>query len=337
MGIKPIDISALSCAASMGAAGGIGPSASDVAAGMMSPHHSTQKFDESFRSTKDRSEELERVMEIRSDVKQSWRVSGADMAGNVAIKDYTSSQAMAVMGRFAGLLKAYSTSSDQNVIRLFNNFLASDEILAGHIEIPGASSLMQLSWSAFLDGRMPAYRVIGYLNEVARIGALLASGRRITAIGVEMPEITLKMWSTFICRTNKVIRPKLQTLRPEVDAIEGDRKAIEIKSASFAKRPFREYALKLLEQGDTPEHPVMITEESGTSRRAILSAIRFVNQLIYIKALMEGSEIDRYEYLLTSVKRVPDPIASAAYALLGEDNFRIVQYDHMFSDKGIVI
>jgi hypothetical protein len=337
MGIKPTNTAALSTVASLSAIANTEASVFEGVADNLYPDDATRHDTESFRSLEVRSEEFEKVMAIRSELKERWRLTAAATAGKGPMKHDTSNQAMVVMGRFTGLLSAYSALPDHNVIRLFNDFLAADEVLANNIEIPGASALIGLSWSAFLDERAPAHRVAGYLNEVARIGALLASGRRITGIGVEMPEITLRMWSTFISRTNNVIRPKFQTLRPEVDAIEDERKAIEIKNASFAKRTFREYALKLLEQGDAPKHPVMISEECGISRRAILSAIRFINQLIYFKALIEGSEIDRYEYLLTSVKRIPDPIVSAAYAFMGEDNFRIIQYDHMFSNDGIVI
>jgi hypothetical protein len=252
--------------------------------------------------------------------------------------DYrTAEQGMIALSPLLGLLEAYSESSDENIIRLFDGFLSAEETLGKHAHIPGIEGLVRLAWRAFLNGRTPPFRVTGYLNEVARIGALLASGRRITGVGVEMPKITVRAWSGRINRSSPVIWPKKHTLRPEIDVMEEGRKGIEIKHASFAKRTFREYTLKLLEQGIEPRDPIRIPEGRKVSPRLIEGAIRFVNQMIYYRKLMDGGHLDKVEYLLTSVKRVPEEITSAAHAFLGEENFRFIQYDGMFSNEGTVI
>jgi hypothetical protein len=298
----------------------------------------TPHVTEGFRSIYDvPPEELDRVTEIRSDIRESWRKIPVAFVGKGPLGPETIREGRVVLSRFTGLLEAYPNLTDENLIRMFDNFIRAEDIVNKGEDIPGAESIVHLAWSTFMNCRAPAYRVAGFLNEIARIGAFMASGKRITAVGAEMPEMTLKAWSTHLNRTDGMIRPKVHTLRPEVDAIEDGRKAIEIKSVSFAKRTFREYALKLLEQGDAPEHPVMISANLGTSHRSILGAIRFVNQLLYYRKILEIPPLERLEYHLTSVKRIPDSIISAAYGFMGEDYFRMIQYDHMFSDDGIVL
>jgi hypothetical protein len=282
-------------------------------------------------------EDLDRVTEIRSDIRDSWQRIPVAFAGKGPLSSDTIREANMVLSRCTGLLGAYPNLADENLIRMFDNFLTAEEKIGGSIGIPGAESIVHLAWSEFMNWRAPAHRVAGFLNEIARIGALMASGRRITAVGMELPEMTLKAWSTHLNRTDGMIRPKVHTLRPEVDAIEDGRKAIEIKNASLTKKTFRKYVLMLLEQGAAPGYPVRISEGERESHRQILSAIRFVNQLIYYRGILESSPLHMVEYHMTSVKRVPDSIISAAYGFMGDDSFKMIQYDHMFSDDGIVL
>jgi len=297
-----------------------------------------QHVTESFRNVSDQAPvELERMVSVRNQVKERWRMVPTSFAENGPMDYRTAEQGMIALSPLTGLLEAYSESSDENIIRLFDGFLAAEETLGKHAHIPGIETIVRLAWRAFLNGRTPPFRVTGYLNEVARIGALLASGRRITGVGVEMPEITVRAWSSRINRSSRIIWPKKLTLRPEIDVLEEGKKGIEIKYASFAKRTFREYTLRLFEQGVDPKDPIRIPEERKVSPRLIESAIRFVNQLIYYRELMDGGHLEKMEYLLTSVKRVPEELSSAVYAFLGEENFRFIQYDGMFSREGTVI
>ena len=291
-----------------------------------------------FRSIYDvPSEEITRITEIRSDIRERWKKVPVAFAGMAPLRSDTIREPNMVLSRFPGLLEAYPHLTDESLIRVFNNFLTAEEKIGENIDVPGAEPLIHLAWSEFMNADARAHRVAGFLNEVARIGALMAAGRDITAIGAEMPETTFKGWSTHLSRIDGMIRPKTMTFRPEVDAIEDGRKAIEVKNAVFTKRTFIKYALMLLEQGASPEHPVVVSKGERESRRQILGAIRFVNQLIYYGELLESSSIEMFEYHLTSVKRVPDPVISAAYGFLGEESFRMIQYDHMFAKEGIVI
>lgn len=310
----------------------------DMAALSATALSTVPNVDEGFRSVHSLPPgKLERVTKIRSDIRERWQKIPVAFAGKGPLDPDTIREAKMVLSRFTGLIQAYPSLSDENMIRLFDNFLVAEEAVGENTEIPGAESIIHLAWSEFMNWRAPAHRVAGYLNEIARIGALMASGRRITAVGVEMPEITIKAWSTHLNRTDGMIRPKVHTLRPEVDAIEDGRKAIEIKNASLSKKTFVKHVLMLLEQGAAPEYPIMVSEGERQSHRQILGAIRFVDQLIYYKKILESPPLEKFEYLLTSVKRVPDPIISAAYGFIGEENFRMIQYDHMFSSEGIVI
>lgn len=293
--------------------------------------------DEGFRSVHSISpEEMERVAEVRSHTRRCWKEIPLTFTTRGPLKPKSINEAKKVINRFTGLLEAYPNLTDENLIRMFDNFLLAEEWIDAHIDVPGAAPIMHLAWSEFMNWRAPAHRVAGYLNEIARIGALMAKGRNITAVGAKMPEITIKAWSTDVSWTNGKIRPKKLTLRPEIDAIENGIKAIEIKNASLSKRTFVNYALKLLEQGDAPEYPLMIEEGERQARRQILSAIRFVNQLLYYRKVIENPPLNMLEYQLTSVRRIPDSIVSAMYGFMGE-NFMMIQYDHMFSSDGIVI
>lgn len=293
----------------------------------------------SFRSVRSNSflgtEKITSTMDI---VRRRWGELGPVSDGTIVAPE-AAKETMAILNRFPGLLEANPSLSEEELIGLFDNFIHADNTLAGNSSVPGINSLISLTWGELMNPKAMFRRVNGYINETARVSALLVAGRKIMGVGVEMPAIKIKAWSTHINRCDGKIRPKMQTLKPEVDVIEFGGRAIEIKQASFTRsEKLIYYILRLLEQGSSPEQPVELSNASEMTRRTAFTAIRFVNQLLYYKELLRISPLKMIEYDITAPKRpMPTLIASAAYAFMGEENFRIIQYDDMFSSEGAEI